>query len=53
VPSFSLLVAVPLLRELPTRLQLAGVVLVTLGMLFALGLHDPAKWRPQRAAEPR
>jgi drug/metabolite transporter (DMT)-like permease len=51
VPSFSLLVAVPLLGELPTRLQLAGVVLVTLGMLFALGLHDPGKWRP-RVAEP-
>jgi drug/metabolite transporter (DMT)-like permease len=51
VPSFSLLLAIPLLRELPTPLQLVGVVLVTFGMLFALGLHDPARWRrAQRAA---
>jgi drug/metabolite transporter (DMT)-like permease len=45
VPSFSLLLAIPLLREIPTPLQLVGVVLVTIGMVFALGLHDPAKWR--------
>jgi drug/metabolite transporter (DMT)-like permease len=45
VPSFSLLLAIPMLHEIPTRLQLAGVVLVTAGMMFALGLHDPAKWR--------
>jgi drug/metabolite transporter (DMT)-like permease len=45
VPSFSLLVAIPMLHELPTRLQLSGVVLVTLGMVLVLGLYDPAKWR--------
>jgi drug/metabolite transporter (DMT)-like permease len=45
VPTFSLLIAIPLLHELPTRLQLAGVVLVTAGMVLALGLDDPAKWR--------
>ncbi len=44
-PGVSLLLALPLLHEIPTRLQLAGVVLVTAGMVFALGLHDPAKWR--------
>lgn len=44
-PSFSLLLAIPLLHEIPTRLQLTGVALVTAGMVFALGLHDPAKWR--------
>ena len=50
-PSFSLLFAIPLLHEIPTRLQLAGVVLVTAGMVFALGLHNPAKWRaPQNTA---
>ncbi len=47
-PSFSLLFAIPLLHEIPTRLQLAGVVLVTAGMVFSLGLHDPAKWRSPR-----
>jgi drug/metabolite transporter (DMT)-like permease len=45
VPSFSLLLAIPLLHEIPTSLQILGVVLVTAGMVFALGLHDPAKWR--------
>jgi drug/metabolite transporter (DMT)-like permease len=53
VPTFSLLLAVPLLRETPSELQLVGVVFVTAGMVFALGLHDPAKWRsrPTRAAQ--
>jgi drug/metabolite transporter (DMT)-like permease len=49
VPSFSLLLAIPVLREIPTALQLFGVVLVTAGMVFALGLHDPAKWRRARS----
>ena len=35
----------PLLHETPTELQLLGVLFVTAGMVFALGLHDPAKWR--------
>jgi drug/metabolite transporter (DMT)-like permease len=53
VPAFSLLLAIPLLHETPTALQLVGVVFVTAGMVFALGLHDPAKWRslPMRAAQ--
>ncbi len=50
VPSFSLLIAIPLLAEIPTTLQMVGVVLVTAGMVFALGLHDPAKWRRARGA---
>ena len=39
------------LHETPTELQLVGVAFVTAGMVFALGLHDPAKWRslPTRA----
>jgi drug/metabolite transporter (DMT)-like permease len=45
VPSFSLLIAIPILHELPTPLQTVGVVLVTAGMVLALGLYDPAKWR--------
>jgi drug/metabolite transporter (DMT)-like permease len=53
VPSFSLLLAIPLLAEIPTTLQTIGAVLVTAGMVFALGLHDPASWRrAQRAAAP-
>ncbi|HVJ28937.1 MAG TPA: DMT family transporter [Gammaproteobacteria bacterium] len=53
VPAFSLLLAIPLLHETPTALQLVGVMFVTAGMVFALGLHDPAKWRslPMRAAQ--
>jgi drug/metabolite transporter (DMT)-like permease len=45
VPPVSLLLAIPLLREIPTQLQIAGVVFVTAGMVLALGLQDPAKWR--------
>jgi drug/metabolite transporter (DMT)-like permease len=45
VPSFSLLLAIPLLHEIPTRWQLGGVVLVTAGMLLVLGLYDPAQRR--------
>ena len=45
VPTFSLLLAIPLLGETPTALQLVGVVFVTAGMAFALGLHDPTRWR--------
>jgi drug/metabolite transporter (DMT)-like permease len=45
VPSFSLLVAIPMLHEIPTRLQIVGVLFVTAGMVLALGLYDRAKWR--------
>ena len=45
VPSFSLLFAIPILHELPTRLQVVGVVLVTAGMVLVLGLYDAVKWR--------
>lgn len=50
VPTFSLLLAIPLLGELPTPLQLLGVLFVTAGMVLALGLHDPARWRPLPAS---
>jgi drug/metabolite transporter (DMT)-like permease len=55
VPAFSLLVAIPLLHETPTALQLAGVAIVTVGMVLALGLHDPRRWRAvaSRRAAPR
>lgn len=55
VPTFSLLIAIPLLHELPTPLQIAGVLFVTAGMVLALGLHDPARWRgpPLSSAAPR
>ncbi|HXS80784.1 MAG TPA: DMT family transporter [Gammaproteobacteria bacterium] len=53
VPAFSLLLAVLTLHETPSAPQLVGVVFVTAGMVFALGLHDPKKWRslPTRAAQ--
>jgi drug/metabolite transporter (DMT)-like permease len=54
VPSVSLLLAIPVLHELPTPLQMVGVVFVTAGMVFALGLYDPARWRrAQRVAVAR
>jgi drug/metabolite transporter (DMT)-like permease/DNA-binding beta-propeller fold protein YncE len=45
VPSFSLLFAIPILGEIPTRLQIVGVIVVTSGMLLVLGLYRPARWR--------
>jgi drug/metabolite transporter (DMT)-like permease len=49
VPSFALLIAIPTLHELPTRLQLVGVALVSVGMVFALGVN----WRgPSGSASP-
>jgi drug/metabolite transporter (DMT)-like permease len=53
VPTFTLLLAIPVLKETPTELQLVGVVCATAGMVFALGLHDPAKWRLPTRATPR
>lgn len=50
VPTFSLLLAIPLLAERPTPLQLLGVLFVTAGMVLALGLHEPARWRPSPAS---
>ena len=43
IPSFALLLALPILHEIPTYLQLIGVVLVTVGMLLALELYRPGK----------
>jgi len=43
VPSFALLIAYPVLNEIPTTLQLGGVLFVTLGMLMALGILKPRK----------
>jgi drug/metabolite transporter (DMT)-like permease len=53
VPAFSLLVAIPLLAEKPTPLQLVGVAFVSAGMMLALGLHDPQRWRSPKRATPR
>lgn len=39
VPSFVVLLALPVLGEVPTALQLIGVALVTLGMVFAFWRH--------------
>lgn len=38
VPAFATLLAIPVLAEWPTGLEIAGVGLVTAGMFFALGL---------------
>jgi drug/metabolite transporter (DMT)-like permease len=53
VPAFALLLAIPLLAERPTPLQLTGVAFVTVGMLLALGLHDPERWRNATRATPQ
>ncbi|HVO15043.1 MAG TPA: DMT family transporter [Alphaproteobacteria bacterium] len=43
VPACVALLGIPLLGEIPTAAEVAGVVAVTLGMPFALG------WRPRRS----
>jgi len=52
VPSLALLFAIPILGEIPTRLQIVGVAVVTAGMLLVLDLYHPARWRraPQALA---
>jgi drug/metabolite transporter (DMT)-like permease len=50
VPAFSLLLAIPLLAETPTPLQLVGAATVSAGMVLALGLHDLQRWRSARSA---
>ena len=40
VPAVSILIGVPLLREVPTWAQLAGVSLVTFGLLYAVGVFE-------------
>ena len=41
VPGFALILAIPVLGDIPTILQVTGVILVTTGMFFALGLVQP------------
>lgn len=40
VPTFALLLAIPIPNEIPTMFRLLGLVLVTLGMLLALELFN-------------
>ena len=41
VPAISVLIGIPALGEIPTALQLAGVVVVSAGMLVAVGASTP------------
>ena len=38
VPAVSILIGIPVLGEIPTAMQLAGMALVTSGLLYAVGL---------------
>jgi len=42
VPGVAMLLAFPVLSEVPSPLELVGVVTVTVGMFYALGLGQPA-----------
>lgn len=48
VPGLAVILAVPILGEIPTALQISGLLLVSLGLAVALGL---VKW-PQWSATP-
>ena len=45
VPVFGTLLGIPILGELPGLIESAGIVLVILGMLAAMGLRFPAQFR--------
>jgi drug/metabolite transporter (DMT)-like permease len=38
-PAMALLMAIPLLNEIPSRLSVSGVIIVTLGILMTLGFN--------------
>ena len=40
VPGIAVLLAIPVLNEYPTTLELIGVLVVSVGMMLALGLFD-------------
>jgi drug/metabolite transporter (DMT)-like permease len=40
VPGTTVILAVPILGELPTTLELIGVIIVSIGMMLALGLFN-------------
>lgn len=48
VPAFTLIINVLVLAELPTRVEIGGVALVSAGMVLALGLYDRAARRQAR-----
>jgi drug/metabolite transporter (DMT)-like permease len=48
-PALALLMAIPLLGEIPTWISIAGVVIVTAGILVTLG---PRLFRPAPRTEP-
>ena len=47
VPAVSVLVGIPIVGEIPSLLQVAGLVLVTAGLLTTVGLFRPF-WSPRR-----
>jgi len=53
VPAISILIGIPLLGEIPNALQFAGLLLVSFGMLVAIGVLGRQVASEQDAKEPR
>ena len=53
VPAISILIGIPLLGEVPNALQFAGLLLVSFGMLVAIGILGRQVASEQGAKEPR
>ena len=51
VPAVSILVGIPVLGEIPTTMQLAGVALVTAGLLYAVGAFRRRRVAPRPNAK--
>ncbi len=43
VPATTIILAIPMLGDIPNNIQIIGVIIVTTGMIFALGLAEATK----------
>ncbi len=53
VPAVSILIGIPLLGEIPNALQFAGLLVVSFGILVAIGVLGRQVATEQGAKEPR
>jgi len=52
VPAVSILMGIPIVGEIPNTIQIAGLLLVTIGLLGAIGVFRrwPVVWRRSKPA---
>lgn len=52
VPASTILLAIPMLGDIPNSFQITGVIIVTTGMVFALGLAEVTKNKRKAGTSP-